>query len=222
MAAPSFSVIGAGNMGTGIVRRLTAAGHRVMVTDHDPAKAAKAASEGGASQPGQARAASEQEAVGADIVVLALWYPGTVEFAKLHSAALGSKIVIDIANPFDETFTGLTLPPTTSAAEELAKVIPDSFVVKAFNTIPATTLLPADVDGQSLDILVASDHAAAKATVLEALQSSGLRAMDAGVLANSRLLERLIAFGIELGQRYGIGFEFGFKYLPTRPLTIGT
>ena len=34
------------------------------------------------------------------------------------------------------------------------------------------------------------------------------------------LLERLTAFGIELGQRYGLGFDFGVKYLPTTDLSV--
>jgi len=88
--------------------------------------------------------------------------------------------------------------------------------VKAFSTVPAPTLLAAEIDGAPLDTFVASDDDAAKSTVIDALQGSGLRALDAGVLANSRLLEQLTAFGIELGQRYKLGFDFGFKYLPTR------
>jgi predicted dinucleotide-binding enzyme len=59
----------------------------------------------------------------------------------------------------------------------------------------------------------------AKHAVIDALHGSGLRALDVGALANSRLLERLTAFGIELGERYKLGFDFGFKYLPARVIT---
>jgi predicted dinucleotide-binding enzyme len=71
--------------------------------------------------------------------------------------------------------------------------VPSSTVVKAFNTVPAPTLLAADVDGASLDTFVASDDDPAKNTVINALQSTSLRALDPGVLANGRLLERLTA-----------------------------
>ena len=116
--------------------------------------------------------------------------------------------------------TGLILEPTTSAAEELARAIPGSIVVKAFNTVPAPTLLAAEIDGAALDTFVASDDDTAKGTVIGALHSSGLQALAAGLLANSRLLERLTAFGIELGQRYELGFGFG--YFPARAITTSS
>ena len=218
MAAHTISIIGAGNMGKGIVRRLTAAGHDVLVADHTPGTAARTAADSSAGQVGRATAVEEREALGADIVILALWYPATVDYARANSGPLAGKIVIDIANPLDDTYTGLIVPPSTSAAEELAKAIPASHVVKAFNTTPAPTLARAEVDGAALDVFVAADDADAKAVVLALLEGSALRPLDAGALANARLLERLTAFGIELGQRYGLGFDFGLKYLPTHPL----
>lgn len=176
MTSYIIGVVGAGGMGTGVTRRLTAAGHTVLVTDSKPGTAAAAAAEASAGQPGQARAASAEDAASASIVVLALWYPGTVDFATQHRAALAGKIIIDIANPLDAAYTGLTLEPTTSTAEELARAIPGSTVVKAFNTVPAPTLLAAEIDGAALDTFVASDDDAAKSTVIGVLQDSGLRA----------------------------------------------
>lgn len=218
MAEQTIGIIGAGNMGKGITRRLTAAGHTVLIADHTPEKAVRVAADASAGQAGRASAAEEQDAVNAEIVIVALPYPATVAFAKAHSDTLAAKIVIDIANPLDETYTRLTVPPTTSAAEEVAKAIPASRIVKAFNTLPAPTLFRADVDGVALDVFVASDDAEAKETVLALLDGSALRPLDAGALANARLLERLDLFGIELGQRYGLGSEFGLKYLPTHSL----
>jgi predicted dinucleotide-binding enzyme len=217
MNSYTIGVVGAGGMGSGITRRLTAAGHTVLVADSEPGTAATVAAEASAGQPGQARATSAEDAVSASIVVLALWYPGTVDFAATHRAALAGKIIIDIANPLDATYTGLTLEP--SGAEELARAVPGSSVVKAFSTVPAPTLLAAEIDGAALDTFVASDDDAARHTVIDALQGSGLHDLDAGALANSGLLERLTAFGIELGRRYQLGFDFGFKYLPARAIT---
>jgi 8-hydroxy-5-deazaflavin:NADPH oxidoreductase len=102
----------------------------------------------------------------------------------------------------------------------MAKAAPGARVVKAFNTNLAVTLPEGNIGGIQLDTFVASDHAEAKAAVIEALAGSGLRALDAGALANSRVLEAMAALGIEIGDRYGLGQAFGFKYLPSGALTL--
>jgi predicted dinucleotide-binding enzyme len=108
--------------------------------------------------------------------------------------------------------------PTTSAAEELAKAVPGSRIVKAFNTLPSTTLAAGRVEGRRLDTFVASDDDGAKAQVLGLLQTSGMRALDGGALASSRLLERLTAFTIELSQRYDTGSAYAFGFQPAADL----
>ena len=163
MSGRTIGIVGAGDMGTAIGRRLTSAGHHVLITDRTTATADRAAAEAGAGQTGTATAANEQEALRAAIVIVALWHPATIDFAVANKDALEGKIVIDIANPLDETFTNLPLPPTTSAAEELARAIPGSTIIKAFNTTPAPTLLAAGVDGSVWDTFVAGDAADAKA-----------------------------------------------------------
>lgn len=215
MVQKTIGLIGAGNMGAGILARLSQAGHRLLVSDHDPVRAAGVVRDATTGQPGTAEIAEEAEVLAQEIVILALWYPGTLEFAKAHAEALAGRIVVDIAIPLNSTYTRLSIPADTSAAEALAALLPDSQVVKAFNTIPAATLKTGHIDGIDIDTFVAGDSADAKSTVLSLLDGSGLRGLDAGALDNSRLLERLTAFGIELGQIHGVGFDFGWKYLPT-------
>jgi NADPH-dependent F420 reductase len=222
MNAKTVGVVGAGNLGRGLVRRLTQAGHRVAICDHNPDRAADVAASASQGQPGRAVSVPVAEVLAAEVVVLAVWYPGTIDFAKAQQHPLEGKIVVDVANPLDDSYTGLTLPPTTSAAEELAAALPASSVVKAFNTVLAPTLYAGEVGGTALDAFVASDDEGARAVVLAMLDGTGLRGLDAGALVNARLLERLTAFGIELGQRYGLGFDFGFKYLPEGPLDLGS
>jgi NADPH-dependent F420 reductase len=219
MSEQTIGIVGAGGMGRGIARRLTTAGRSVLITDNKDDAAARVAQEASQGRPGTAHTASLEDVLSSDMVVLALWYPGTVDFATQHATALSGKIVIDIANPLSDTFTRLTVPPGTSAAEELARAVPGITVVKAFNTVPAPTLFDGTVGGTGLDTFVASDDDNAKKEVIALLDGSGLRALDAGSLDNAQLLERLCAFGIELGQRYQLGFNFGIKYLPATELT---
>ncbi len=44
-------------------------------------------------------------------------------------------MVIDITNPLTADYSGLTIEHSTSAAEEIAKAVPNAAVVKGFNTI---------------------------------------------------------------------------------------
>jgi hypothetical protein len=203
----SLGLVGAGGMGRSVLRVLTAAGHEVTVADRDP------------QVPGRPTAAPLGDALAADVVILAIWYPGTVELARAHADTLRGTILVDVANPLDATYTGLTVEPTTSAAEELARAVPGSRVVKAFNTLPSTTLAAGGVEGRRLDTFVASDDHGAKAHVMELLRTSGMRALDGGALASSRLLERLTAFTIELGQRYDTGPAYAFGFQPAADLT---
>jgi NADPH-dependent F420 reductase len=220
MGSSTVGIIGAGNMGRGLVARLASAGHVVSIFDHTPERAAEVAQQAAAGMQGSASAGSIEDALGCDIVIIALWYPATVDFATEHEDALSGKIVIDISNPLDSSFTRVSVASDTSGAELMAQAVPNSRVVKSFNTIPAPTLTAGSIDSIPLDTFVASDHLEAKAAVLALLEGTGLRGLDAGRLDNARTLERLTAFGIELGQTYGLGFDFGFKYLPTTDLSV--
>jgi len=207
----SIGIVGAGNMGRSIAGQLAKTGEGVTLTDRNPSKAEAAVAEiagDGVS------AAKEPDALASDVVVLALWYPGTTEFAGEHADELDGKIVVDISNPLDESWIRLGIDPSTSSAELLAERLPGSRIVKAFNTTHAPALAEGQVDEVALDVLLASDDDAAKAEVSELVKAAGLRPIDAGRLDNARLLERLTAFQIELSQRYGLDFRLTFKLLP--------
>jgi 8-hydroxy-5-deazaflavin:NADPH oxidoreductase len=207
----SIGIVGAGNMGRSIATQLARTGEDVALSDRNPGKAETVVAE----IPGDAvRAADVSDALASDVVVLALWYPGTTEFAGGHAAELEGKIVVDISNPLDESWIRLGIDPSTSAAELLAEQLPASRIVKAFNTTHAPALAEGQVDEVALDVLLASDDDAAKSQVSKLVEAAGLRPIDAGRLDNARLLERLTAFQIELSQRYGLDFRLTFKLLP--------
>jgi 8-hydroxy-5-deazaflavin:NADPH oxidoreductase len=212
-------IVGAGRMAAGIARRLAGAGRCVRVYDHDSARARDLAGAAAALGRSRVEAAPLEAVLDAPVVILAVRFPGTLAFAREHRGLLAGRVVVDVSTPLDDSYEHLLLEPTTSGAEELARVAPQSRIVKAFNTNLAVTLPDAQIEGVALDTFVASDDADAKATVIDALQGSGLRPLDAGALCNSRVLEAIAALGIELGDRYGLGQSFGFKYLPSRPLT---
>ena len=196
------TVIGAGNMGAAFVKQLTRAGHQVSVTARSPEKAhAVAAANSGASAIAAANAAAQ-----ADVIVLATGYDDAVNALK-SVGKLSGKVVIDISNPLTADYMGLTLGHSTSAAEEIARAVPEAEVVKAFNTVFAQVLSDgADFGkGQTVPVFVASDSERARQTAKALAESMGFKTVDAGGLKNARYLEPLAGLNIYLAYGAGLG-----------------
>jgi predicted dinucleotide-binding enzyme len=188
-AQMNVGIIGAGPMGRAIADRLAASG-QVLLADRNPETLQAAVAGGG----GGVTPSSMDEALAADVVVLALPFPGTIRFAREHASRLVGKTVVDINNPVDRRWIPLLATASTSAAELLANELPLSSVVKAFSTDVAITLGTCEVAGPALDVFVASDDEGAKRQVMDLVQAAGLRQVDAGRLDNARRLERLARF----------------------------
>ncbi len=108
----------------------------------------------------------------------------------------------------------LVTPPESSAAQEIARLVPAStHVIKAFNTIFSPTLLTGQVAGQPLDVFIAGDDDAAKATVSQLVADGGMRPIDAGPLAHARYLEALGFLGIRLPFSRSAQFQSAWKLL---------
>ncbi|MCV3295657.1 MAG: NADPH-dependent F420 reductase [Oenococcus sp.] len=150
-----------------------------------------------------------------DIVVLAVPYPALKDIAEKYVAQLVGKIVIDITNPVNfDTFDSLTVPTDSSAAQELAQLLPDAKIVKGFNTNFASTLLSKKIgDAQTTTVLLASDHDAAKETIAQALSGSNLAVVDAGSLKRAKELEEIGFFQMTLAASEKISWNGGFTLL---------
>jgi predicted dinucleotide-binding enzyme len=194
------TVIGAGNMGSAFVQQLSRAGHQVSVTARDGSKAALLA----AAHPGAVAVPVAGSALGADVVVLATGYADAASALAAVDVQDG-QAVIDITNPLTADYMGLTLGHSSSAAEEIARAVPQAAIVKGFNTLFAQVLAAgADLGGGRIaSVFLASDSAAAKEKASELAQSLGFEVIDAGGLKNARYLEPLAGLNIYLG--YGAG-----------------
>jgi NADPH-dependent F420 reductase len=208
------TIIGAGNMGRGIGTRVLAAGSNLTVLDSSRDEAASLADDLLERAGARARATGRgaDEPIEGEVVVLAVPYAAVSSVAEQHRSELGGKIVVDITNPVDfESFDRLITPPDTSAAEEIAKMLPESRVVKAFNTTFAGTLVEGSAGGQELDVFIAGDDDEAKNVVADLVEDGGLNPIDVGPLRRARELEALGFLHMTLQQPLGTGFSSAIK-----------
>ncbi|MBW8823788.1 MAG: NAD(P)-binding domain-containing protein [Xanthomonadales bacterium] len=193
-------ILGAGNMGSALARQFTKAGHAVRIAATTLEKATSVA----AGIPGATAVDAAGSAAASDAIVVATPYEQAAT-ALRAAGPLAGKIVIDITNPLTPDYMGLTIGHDTSAAEEIAKAVPDAEVAKAFNTLFAQVLTdgPAFADGKTATAFYAGDSERAKSTAQALIESIGFTAVDAGPLKNARYLEPLAGLNIWFG--YGAG-----------------
>lgn len=184
-----ISIIGTGNMGQAIASVVSKGGNTVELL-------------------GQADA---DKAVTGDIVVLAVPYAAVADVIAQRGDSLAGKVVVDITNPVNfETFDSLVVPAGSSATAEIAKALPESRVVKAFNTNFAATLASGAVGDLTTTVLIAGDDAEAKSLLAGAVTSGGLKAIDAGTLNRAAELEALGFLQITLAAGEKTSWTGGF------------
>jgi 8-hydroxy-5-deazaflavin:NADPH oxidoreductase len=162
------SIIGTGNMGQAIAGIVGKGGNTVELIGHSD---------------------TDKQVTG-DVVVLAVYYPAVAEVLATRGESFAGKVVVDITNPLDlTTFDSLVVPADGSAAAEIAAALPQSRVLKAFNTTFAGTLAAGSVGPLTTTVLIAGDDADAKSLLAGIVTAGGLRAVDAGSLRRARELE---------------------------------
>lgn len=92
--------------------------------------------------------------------------------------------MIDITNPLTADYMGLTIGHGTSAAEEIARAVPEAALIKGFNTVFAQVLAEgADFGvGRRVPVFLTGDHAEAKHQASALASSLGFEVIDAGGL----------------------------------------
>ncbi|MDX6264747.1 MAG: 8-hydroxy-5-deazaflavin:NADPH oxidoreductase [Kribbellaceae bacterium] len=181
-----IGIIGSGNIGGTLTRRLSALGHDVSVANsRGPESLRDLAAETGATPVDVSEAAK-----GAELVVVTI-PEGAIEKlpANLFDGAAEGFVVVDTGNYYpqrDGRIAGIEddgLTESAWVAEQLGRP-----VIKAFNNIAAQHLLklgvPAGEPGR-IALPVAGDDQQAKEKVLKLVEELGFDAVDAGSLAES-------------------------------------
>jgi predicted dinucleotide-binding enzyme len=181
-----IGIIGAGQIGSTLTRRLTCLGHKVFVANsRGPETLSELASETGAT------AVSVPEAVrGMDLVIVTIPEKNILSLQPGLFAGTSDRVpVVDTGNYYPRQRDGRIeaietgLPESKWVAQQLGRP-----VIKAFNNIYARHLLesgrPKGTSGR-IGLPVAGDDQAAKAIVLRLVDELGFDPVDAGSLDES-------------------------------------
>ena len=183
------TIIGSGNMGQAIAGLVSKGGNTVELLRHS----------------------DTGKPVTGDIVVLAVPHAAIPDILATRGDQLVGKVVVDITNPLNfQTFDSLTVPADSSAAAQIAASLPQSRVVKAFNTNLAATLASGTAGEVPTTVLIAGDDSQAKSQLADVVTAGGLRAIDSGSLRRARELEALGFLQITLAAQDKTPWTGGF------------
>ncbi|XP_066300854.1 metalloreductase STEAP3-like [Branchiostoma lanceolatum] len=172
----TVAILGSGDYSRSLAERLVRSGFPVAVGSRDPDRNRRLFPQG-------AEVTTRRAAVSrADLVFVAVHRENYPDL-RADQDALAGKILIDVSN-------NTKIQKGESNAEYLAKLFPSSTVVKAFNVVSAWTL-SSGLFGGSKEVLVSSDDADARQTVMQLAKDMGFAPVDYGSLMAAREIEAI-------------------------------
>lgn len=209
MAIGTLAILGgSGKQGSGLARRLAAAGVQVIVGSRDPQRARETIAGWGPLPTSVDAVDNDAAASAADTVVLAVPF-GTLDalLERIAPRLTSGAVVIDLTVPltFEAGKMAMIEVAEGSAAEHVRAQLPATVAVAgAFKTVPAHLLDRVEVP-LHCDEFVCGDSDAARARAVELVGCvAGLRAVDVGPLWRARSIEHLTALAVAINRRHHI------------------
>jgi len=211
-----IAILGTGNVGSVLGRRLAFLGHSIFFGSRDPNHPRVQSLVG--ENEARLHVSPVAEAVrSGEIVILAVPYDSLQELLSQVPDWEG-KILVDCTNPLNSTFTGLQLGFTSSAAEQIALWAPGGKVVKALNTASVATIAQPSYEQIPATMFYCGDDMEAKRRVGELIAELGFEGIDSGPLQHARYLEPMAMLYIHLAVHQRWGGNCALKMLRRRPL----
>ena len=200
-----IGILGAGNVGGALAALFVSAGHEVVAGVREPSDVS----------PASFRIVTLREAAElGEVVVLAVPFSACSELLPALHAQLKGKVVVDATNPLNADWSPLLLGEENSGGETISRLLPDSQIVKAFNTIFADIMNPPDLDrdGHKTTAFIAGDSEDANATVARLAEQAGFAPQMAGPLRMARYLEAMAHLNIHIAVGLKQGTDAAFLY----------
>jgi predicted dinucleotide-binding enzyme len=194
----NISFIGAGNVASSLGNLFANSGHTVKY---------------GTQNPNDDQLSISEACIFGGVVCFAIPYSAMENVLTINKESLKGKIVVDITNAINiEDWSPLFLGED-SGGEQTARLLPESKVVKAFNTIFADVMKSEkqQFNGQKLTAFIASDDSEAAEMIKKLADEAGFSGFVVGGIKNARHLEAIAHLNIAVAISGG-GIDAGFTY----------
>jgi 8-hydroxy-5-deazaflavin:NADPH oxidoreductase len=198
-----IAILGFGHVGKQFAHLFSKVGHEVVV-------GVRSASNQELPYPS---APFKEAAEKADAVAIAIPFTACADVLPDLSEVTKGKIVIDSTNPLNADWSPKLLGQENSASEEISRLLPEAYVIKAFNTIFADAMNEPVRDGQAITAFIAGDNDEAKQKVIALASDIGYAPVDTGSLYTARYLESMAHLNIQIAVGQGGGTNVAFIYL---------
>jgi predicted dinucleotide-binding enzyme len=205
-------ILGSGLMGGKLGTIFARAGHEVVFSyarSNDKLKKLVRHAQGNARAGTPVEAAKE-----ADALLLAMHWSRIDDVLK-QVRDLSRKVIVTCCLPMDSANTKLIIGTTTSGAEELARKVPSSKVVCAFNTVPSEVLFgvfEARSKKPRPSLVYCGDDQSAKDVAAKLIDDAGFDAADVGPLRIARYTEPFALLVGEIAYNRQGGPEIAYRF----------
>lgn len=180
-----IGIIGAGRIGGALAELWAKAGHAVLLSSRHPERLEALAARLG---PLASTGYPQEAASFGEVVLIAVPYHATPQVGRDYADELRGKVVLDAGNPQPHRDGEMAHAARAKGAGlASAEFLPDVRLVRAFNTLPWTTLRnEAHRAGERVAIPLASDDAEALEIAARLVRDAGFEPVVVGPLARAR------------------------------------
>ncbi|GAB4417147.1 MAG: NAD(P)-binding domain-containing protein [Bacteriovoracaceae bacterium] len=204
--------IGIGQVGGALALKLGKGGHSIILGARDtthPKAQALAKEIGLKAKIENIRDCIEQS----DVIFLATPWKAVEGLALEYRDLLANKVLIDCTNPLKPDLSGLAVSGENSGGEILQSLLPQTKVIKAFNTVGFNIMKEPVLEGRKSVMYFCGNDEKSRHLVQELINEVGFFPIEAGDIKSSRLLEPFALLWISSAYKYGLGREFAFSLI---------
>ena len=207
---PSIGIVGGtGDLGRGLALRLAKAGHPLIIGSRNAEQAVASAeavsavlAERGIAHPAISGADNMATAQQGDIVFVTVPFGAHQPTLESIRDAVQGKVVVDVTVPLVPPKVARVQLPAEGSAGQIAQTLLGEavHVVSAFQNVAAAHL-QADME-IPCDVLVTGNDKPARQTVIDLIESMGMRGFHAGLINNAAAAEALTSILININKQY--------------------